>query len=121
MFELALLFRRNMRQVEEPRVAAVQQAESVDRRRHLEFGPGHTVDHHDVEEGLRVPDGRDVGAGLVEVDVETGPVLPGTDGVCPSQPLEEGPVGRVEQRTVSVEGAVLDDDGDLADTASAPD
>ena len=33
-----------------------------------------------------------------------------------AQPFEEGPVGRVEQRAVRVEGAVLDGDGDLADT-----
>ena len=32
-----------------------------------------------------------------------------------TQPLEEGPVGRVEQRTIGVEGTVLDDDGDFAD------
>ncbi len=109
------------RQVQEARVAAVQQAESIARRRHVELRPAHAVHDHHVEEGFGIPGRRDVRVGN-EVDLELAFArelrVRRARRALHVQLLEERPVAGVEEAAVGVERAVLDHDRDLADTAA---
>ena len=99
-----------MREDQEARVAAVQEAEAVAAGLHLEVGPRVAVDHHRVAEELRVPDRADVARpGRTPAS--------GMKGIwsCvrrPSPSKNARLIGE-EERAVRVERAVLDGDRDL--------
>ena len=97
----------DQRQVQEPRVASVQQPQAVTVLGDFQFGPAHPVHHHHVEEGLGLPERQHVRERR-ELDQK----LPGI------QPFEEGATLRVEERAVIIEGAVLDRHRNLPDLAA---
>jgi hypothetical protein len=76
---------------QETRVAAVQETEAIKGWGHFELRPGNTIYHDHVEEGLRVPDGGDVGTA---VGNERYLQLP------PFDALEERPAVGIEERAV---------------------
>ncbi len=92
-------------EVEGARVAAVQQAQTITGRCYIQLRPGRAVDDHGVEKGFRVPDSGNVGKLTRQHGAD----------VRPGKGVKEGTAGRIKERAVGVEGAVLDRDRDLAD------
>ena len=84
-------------QDQEARLAAVEEAEAVAPLLDGLEGPGVAVDHHHVAEELGVPDRRELAI---------------RDEVADDAVEEFTGIG-VEQRAVSIEGTVLDGDGDF--------